>query len=228
MAEIDSTGAAAPQLRSAGERRRAPRVRTPLATIATCVAVLVSGSAAVVYSGAYNVAATDAHWSATHWVFETARMRSIKARAAGIVPPSDLDNEARIVAGTSHFAEHCAMCHSAPGVEAQDLAEGMYPKPPTLTEAARRYTPGELFWILKNGIKMTGMPSWRDHGDDDLWNTVAFMQKLPGMTAQDYGKLVMASMAAGGHRMHGAAMDHRGMDMGGHMHHGAQPSPKER
>lgn len=184
-------------------------------TVIVLTAVVVLGAGAYVYSGVFNVAATEKHSDLVYAVLDTARVRSIKAHAAGLQPPPDLDSQARIVNGTSHFAEHCAMCHSAPGVEAQDLAEGMYPKPPVLTDASKRYTPGELFWILKNGIKMSGMPSWGDHGDDDLWNTVAFMEKLPGMSEQDYGKLVMASMQAGGHHMHGGAsikMDHMNMD----------------
>jgi mono/diheme cytochrome c family protein len=143
---------------------------------------------------------------------ETARMRSIKVHAAGIQAPDDLANHARVVAGTSHFAEHCASCHTAPGVEAGDMADGMYPKPPVLTDAPSRWSPAELFWILKNGIKMSGMPAWGDHGDDDLWNTVAFLEQLPGLSEQDYGKLVMESMSAGGHMMHG---DMHGMGHGG-------------
>jgi hypothetical protein len=61
------------------------------------------------------------------------------------------------------------------------------------------YTPAELFWIMKHGIRMTGMPAWGDHSDDELWATVAFIEKLPGMTEQDYAKLVAASRAQAGH-----------------------------
>jgi mono/diheme cytochrome c family protein len=188
-------------------------MRKIIGTVIVLVAVGLVGGAAFAYSGAYDVAATDPHWPITYRVLDAARVRSIKVHAAGIAAPADLDSQARVVAGTSHFAEHCSTCHSAPGVEASDMADGMYPKPPALTDVAQRYTPGELFWILKNGIKMSGMPSWGDHGDDDLWNAVAFMEKLPGMTEEDYGRLVMASMAAGGHHMHGGhAMG--GMNMG--------------
>ena len=183
-------------------------MRTIIGTIVVLVFLGVAGAAAFVYAGVFNVAATDQHSTFVYAILENARIRSIKAHAAGIAPPSDLDSQARVVDGTSHFAEHCSSCHSAPGVEASDMADGMYPKPPVLTDVTRRYTPGELFWILKNGIKMSGMPSWADHGDDELWNTVAFMERLPEMSEQDYGKLVMASMAAGGHHMHGdATMD---------------------
>ena len=192
-------------------------MRKIIGTVIVLAILGVAGAAAFIYSGSFNVAATEKHYDLVHSVLETARIRSIKAHAAGMTPPPDLDSRSRLVNGTSHFAEHCAMCHSAPGVEAEDMAEGMYPKPPVLTDVATRYTPGELFWVLKNGIKMSGMPSWSDHGDDDLWNTVAFMERLPGMSEQDYGKLVMAAMAAGGHHMHsGGTKDMNGMGMGEH------------
>ena len=75
------------------------------------------------------------------------------------------------------------------------------------TTAASLYSPAELFSILKHGIKMTGMPAWSDHSDDELWATVAFLEKLPGMSEQDYAKLVMASIAHGGHH-HSGTGDH--------------------
>jgi hypothetical protein len=101
--------------------------------------------------------------------------------------------------GVSHYAEHCAVCHGAPGAERGDLAGGLYPRPPNLADAARLYTPGELFWIVKHGIRMTAMPAWGDHSDDELWATVALIEKLPGMTDQDYAKLVADSRAQYGH-----------------------------
>jgi mono/diheme cytochrome c family protein len=67
-----------------------------------------------------------------------------------------------------------------------------------LTDSAKQYSPGELFWIIQNGIKMSGMPSWPGLSDDDLWNIVAFLQKLPAMSEQDYGDLVKEAIASGG------------------------------
>ena len=87
--------------------------------------------------------------------------------------------------------------------------------PPNLQEAASRYTPGELFWILKNGIKMSAMPSMASDGDEMLWSTVAFLQKLPDLSEDDFNDLWMAAQAAGG----GMDMDHGAM-MGGSMDHG--------
>jgi mono/diheme cytochrome c family protein len=173
-------------------------MRTILATILVVVLVQVIGTAAAIYSGVFNVAATDAHWSLTQEVIDVARVRSIKARALGIAPPVNLADHKRVVAGTSHFAEHCVSCHSAPGVVSGELAKGMYPQPPVLTDSAEDWSQAELFWILRNGIKMSGMPSWPGLSDDDLWNIVAFLQKLPGMSEQDYGNLVKEAVAARG------------------------------
>jgi mono/diheme cytochrome c family protein len=166
------------------------------------VATLAGGT--VIYSGVYDVAASEPHWTPTLWLLETARLRSIKAHAKGIVPPCDLAKPERLVAGTSHYSEHCASCHGGPGVDPDDMAGGMYPKPPSLTDVSKRFSPEELFWILKNGIKMTGMPAWADHSDDELWNAVAFLERLPGMTPDEYQGLKAATEAAGGHHVHGA------------------------
>src|SRR5262249_42518674 len=76
---------------------------------------------------------------------------------------------------------------------------------PDLAVNNTRYTEAELFWIIKHGIKMTGMPAWADHSDEELWATVAFIKKLPGMTPEEYAKLVMASKAQGGHHHRGGA-----------------------
>ena len=166
--------------------------------VAALVALLAAGG--VLYTGLYNVAATSAHWRITSWLLETARSRSIKARAAGIAAPPGLDDPAKLLIGVGHYAAHCAVCHGAPGVPKGDIGRGLYPEPPDLAKTAPLYSPAELFWIVKHGIKMTGMPAWGDHSDDELWATVAFVEKLPGMSEQQYAGLVMAGMAHGGHQ----------------------------
>ena len=174
-------------------------MRTVIATLLAAPLILVLGAGVVIYSGVYDVAATAPHWPATAWLLETARSRSIKALAAFIAVPPGLDDPAKIIIGVEHYAAHCAVCHGAPGVPRGDIAQGLYPPPPDLAKTAPLYTPAELFWVVKHGIKMTGMPAWSDHSDDELWATVGFLEKLPGMSEQDYAKLVMASIAHGGH-----------------------------
>jgi cytochrome c553 len=174
-------------------------MRSVIASIVAVVVLVVLAGAVLVHSGAYYVGADEPHWSVTSWLLSQARDRSIRAHASGIAAPAGLGDPARIMVGVSHYAEHCAVCHGAPGTERGDLAERLYPRPPNLADAARIYTPGELFWIVKHGIRMTGMPAWGDHSDDELWATVGLLEKLPGMTEQDYAKLVAASRAQGGH-----------------------------
>ena len=174
-------------------------MRTVIATLLIALLILVLGAGVVIYSGVYDVAATAPHWPATAWLLETARSRSIKALAAGIAVPPGLDDPAKIIIGVEHYAAHCAVCHGAPGVPRGDIAQGLYPPPPDLAKTAPLYTPAELFWVVKHGIKMTGMPAWSDHSDDELWATVGFLEKLPGMSEQDYANLVMVSIAHGGH-----------------------------
>jgi mono/diheme cytochrome c family protein len=179
-------------------------MRNILTVILLVLLLCVIGGAGFIYSGIYDVAATDPHWPVVRWTLETARVRSIKAHAVGIEPPPQLDDPAKILAGVEHFAAHCAVCHGAPGVPKGDIAQGLYPKPPDLAHVATLYSPAELFWILQHGLKMTGMPAWNDHRDDELWATVAFLEKLPGMTEQDYAGVVMTTiMHGGGHHHHG-------------------------
>src|SRR5262249_10199436 len=128
--------------------------------IATCTSAVVL-AVAFIYSGVYDVAATVPHWSLMNSALNTACTRSIKTHAENIQVPCWLDDESAVLTGVGHFAAHCAVCHGAPGVPKGEIAEGMTPKPPDL--AAITYSSAELFWILKNGIKMTGMPSWGDH-----------------------------------------------------------------
>lgn len=141
----------------------------------------------------------------TSWVIATLRDRSIERRAAAISVPIGFDDAEKILLGVDHFAAHCAECHGAPGVPKGDIARGLYPAPPNLADPQLDHRAARLFWILKNGLKMTGMPAWPDHSDDELWATVAFLQKLPGMTDADYAKLIMANMMRGGTHRHGAA-----------------------
>lgn len=191
-------------------------MKTILATLLSSAALAALAVAGFIYSGVSNVAANEPHWGVTTWVLETARIRSIRAHAAGIVTPAGYDEPAKVVGAVGHFSEHCAVCHGGPGTRRGAIAEGMYPEPPNLTNVASRYSQGELFWILKNGIKMSAMPSMASDGDDMLWATVALLEKLPGMSDEDYNDLWMQSQVEGGH----GGMDHGAMNMNG-MDHGS-------
>ena len=125
-------------------------MRTLIAPLLIAVLVAALGAGAVIYAGWYNVAATAPHWPMTSRLLEVARIRSIKAQAAGIAVPPGLDDPAKVTIGIEHYAAHCAVCHGAPGVPKGDIAHGLYPPPPDLAKAALLYNPAELFWIVKH------------------------------------------------------------------------------
>lgn len=151
------------------------------------IIVIVVAVAAYAYSGAYNVSAIPPHGVFADWFLHTAMERSVERHAEDVEVP-DLDEEALVEKGLEEYDEECVACHGAPGVEPADLAKGLRPEAPELAhEGVEEWTSGELFWIVKNGIRMTGMPAWGPtHEDRELWAIVAFMRRLPEMSASEY------------------------------------------
>jgi len=144
------------------------------------------------YSGNYNVSATVPHSKFVVDLIVLTKERSIKHYSKDIVVP-DLSDEERIKSGFVHYKDMCAGCHGSPGVEG---AEGFNPSPPDLAEKAEEWGPAELFWIIKSGIKMSGMPSFgHDHSDDEIWDIVAFLKKLPGISPEEYRTKLKAAEA---------------------------------
>ncbi len=143
----------------------------------------------VMYSGVINVAATYPHSSLTRWGLHTAMKQSVKYHASNIqVPP--LNQQDRILNGFRHYREMCTSCHLAPGITSSEIRKGLMPKPPKLQETARAWSPAELFWIIKNGVRMTAMPAWGlSHNDEKIWEMVAFLQKFPDMTKAQYEEM---------------------------------------
>ena len=123
--------------------------------------------------------------------FLHAAVEAVHAR--GIQPPADLDSPQRIAAGAGLYNEMCSSCHLGPGVEASELSKGLYPQAPVLA-AAQDLTAGQQFWVIKHGVKLSAMPSWgKTHPDPLIWDMVAFVRKLPGMTPEEYKRLVASA-----------------------------------
>jgi mono/diheme cytochrome c family protein len=144
--------------------------------------VLVAVAAVAIYAGLYNIPADVPHTQPVYWLLDTIRQRSVIARARDIAVPHDLDDASRISKGASEYAEMCSGCHLAPGMKRTEISQGLYPGAPELRHGSD-LTPGEQFWIIKHGVKMTGMPAWGiTHDDELLWDVVAFVRKLPEIT----------------------------------------------
>lgn len=153
------------------------------------LALIVVAGLTVVYTGAYNVAATEEHMSVTRWAFDTTMQQSIKRRASEVRRAEDL-TPAMLAAGASAYKSSCQHCHGGPGVEREKWADGMRPRPPHLAEAATEWEPGEVFWIVKHGIKMSGMPAFGpSHDDEEIWSIIAFVNELPAMPPERYASL---------------------------------------
>lgn len=153
------------------------------------VALLVGAVALFVYAGVYNVAASEPHHRATAWFLHTVTTQSVRARAEA-EPPTDLDDPERVQRGAGRYGVLCVTCHGAPGVEPSDIGTGLLPEPPELGDVVSYWSDAELHWILEHGVKFTGMPGFGATQDDErLWDLVAFVRKLPGMTPEAYREL---------------------------------------
>ena len=166
----------------------------------------VLAAAAFVWSGAYNIGADDQHTRPVYVLMQTMRERSIEARASKLQVP-DLKDPARIRQGAGNYNAMCMGCHLAPGMQATELSRGLYPAPPDLTQD--RLDAAKAFWVIKHGIKASGMPAWGKSMEDEyIWNMAAFLQRLPKLDAAQYQALVESS---GGH-------DHGGGETKPHHH----------
>jgi mono/diheme cytochrome c family protein len=152
------------------------------------LAVVSAAAFAFAYAGRYNVAADEPHWDVTTRALVAIRERSIAVRAADLTAPN-LADPARIALGAEHYVAMCAGCHLAPRMSDNEMRQGLYPKPPNLSERRDR-SPAESFWIIKHGLKMSGMPAWGvTHDDESVWGLVAFLQQLPFLDAAGYAAL---------------------------------------
>ncbi len=163
------------------------------ATLAGVAVLGVLGAWLVLESGWYHIGATRQHWQVVHTVLERGMRESVQHHAREVAPPPPLAGPARIGRGAAVYRDHCLQCHGAPGVAQADFGKAMQPVPGPLVDAATRWKARELYWITRNGIKMSGMPAWEFHlEDDDIWSVVAFMQHLPTLSAPAFAALAAA------------------------------------
>ena len=153
------------------------------------VGIVVAIAAAVYFFGGfYNVAGTQADPPPVAWALVKVRMASVDRHATDR-PPAGYDSDANVQAGARAFAARgCTNCHGGPGVDWAKFSEGLRPDPPDLKEIVPNREPRQLFWVIKNGINMTGMPSFGaiEVPDAELWSIVAFLKKLPTVSEADF------------------------------------------
>lgn len=156
-----------------------------LTIVLTIIALAIFGLI-FIYSGIYNVSAASKENGVMEWVLSTTSDNSVERHAGGIKVP-DLNSASMIKEGFAHYKEMCQGCHGGPGLKETELAKGLNPPAPDLSESGQEMSAEELFWVTKNGIKMTGMPAWgKTHPDNKIWAIVAAVKKLHETSAAEY------------------------------------------
>ena len=187
------------------------------------IIVIIGGITAYVFSGIYNVSAMVPHWSITFNILEEARDHSVSYHSKGIVTPSLKDPKMED-AGFHHFQDTCRLCHGAPGIASSEFARGLYPSPPDLasTDLHQEMNDLEIFWTIKNGLKMTGMPSFGvTHSNPEIWDIVAFIRRLSTLQPDQYKAI--AKEAYQQDEPHNESGEGAGHGHGTHHQHGGLP-----
>ena len=204
------------------------RIKTHGITVAVVLGVSALGAGIFVYSGIYNIGADDHHTKPVFAVLQTLRDRSIHRRSKDIAVP-DLQDPQLILKGAGQYAAMCTGCHLKPGMKDSEIRPGLYPQPPNLTQV--HVDPKDAFWVIKHGIKMSAMPAWGgSHDDATIWSMVAFLQKLPGMTPEQYKAIVAKAPPDDDMDMgeDGGHSHNHGADSDGHDHeHAESPAPAD-
>jgi cytochrome c553 len=143
----------------------------------------------VLVSGIMPVKASSGHWEITNWVLSFASRRSVATNSLGISVPR-LDDPNLIRLGAAHYESGCQWCHGSPDERRPRVPLAMTPAPPYLPDSVDRWKDRELFYIVKHGIKFTGMPAWPSQvRDEDVWPVVAFLRAFPEIDADQYRQL---------------------------------------
>jgi mono/diheme cytochrome c family protein len=152
---------------------------------------IIGAIAAAIYffGGFYSVAENVDNPAVVDWALEHVRGASVVANATE-TPPANLGDPTTVQAGARVYSTiGCVNCHGGPpDANWAKWSEGLKPVPADLKVMAKERTAPQLFWVIKNGLKFTGMPSFGLAGasDEDIWKVVAFIKALPSTTDQDY------------------------------------------
>lgn len=166
-----------------------------LAFVGLVAILAIIGAMFFFLTGRYNVSAIQPDHGLVAWALTTVRTASI-ARHAPEKAPIAVDDPSVIQAGAMAFSKRgCVHCHGGPGADWSKFSEGLRPDAADLNEVAKTRSVGKIFWVIKNGINMTGMPSFArlQVSDDEIWKIAAFVKKLPTVKPEDYKAWTAAS-----------------------------------
>ncbi len=155
-----------------------------LLLVVVAVGLAVAAGASILHNG-LSARATPTAMEAM--IARNVRHLAIPANARNEHNPIAASDET-LKGARAHFADHCASCHANDGSGDTMYGKGLYPKPPNLRlEDTQKLSDGELFWIIENGVRFTGMPAFGGsaHSQEDSWKLVLFIRHLPQLTMED-------------------------------------------
>ena len=187
-------------------------MKRPAALISLTVLAMVAffwlGLVAFAYSGAVNVAASEDYLPGAKWFFETVSSNSIERHAERAVKRGETRDPAQVTdamlrKGASEYQAMCVPCHGTPGGARGEFGRGMKPEPPDLAHTAREMELEEVHWVVRHGIRHTGMPAFgTTHSNEDLWAIATFVERFDRMTPAQYEKWIKESGGASGSHSH--------------------------
>jgi mono/diheme cytochrome c family protein len=135
-----------------------------------------------------GVSAKEQPGRVEEFIARRVRNMAIARRARSLTNPVEYSGEV-MANGRAHFADHCAICHANDGSGKTPIGSGLWPKAPDMRLAqTQNLSDGELFWIIENGVRFTGMPAWStgtEDGETASWHLVHFIRRLPKLTPEE-------------------------------------------
>lgn len=167
-------------------------IKHALITVLLAAFVALVIAAWIIVGGRFDVSVAAQLPQPVHDLIHQTRVNAVRREARKLKAPTiDLDDEAILFRAVNGFQSMCADCHQPPGGQPSALARSLNPTPANLSEAAAKRSLEELFWVTRNGIRMSAMPAWgRHHDDDDLWALAALVRQFPRMTAKEYAGIL--------------------------------------
>lgn len=157
--------------------------------MATCVVIGAVILVLVLTGIIFNTSATQPHSQIFAWGAHRTMINSVARRSRGDAPRLPHSRDV-LMAGARQYETHCIACHGGPGVARARWASGMLPTPPYLIDASSRWSHAELYNLVHDGVKMTGMPAWGEvESDRQVAEVVAFLEVMPGMTPEQFDRL---------------------------------------
>ena len=166
-----------------------------LVTIIVFVVLTAGAGAALVWFGFFNVSARVPHWDITVEAIEVLRDRSIIVHSRDVKTPP-LADPSLAPKGAALYNEACLYCHGAPGISARPFAQGLYPGPANLLSGSvqNEWENAQLYWIVENGLKLTGMPAFgSSYKKDEIAAVIAFVRRLPKISPGEYESMAGSS-----------------------------------